>query len=124
MASVFIALGEIMLFMLYKNRTPSMERFFEAIPPARLAMVIVLMSYPTWAGLGAMFALLFLVSSNEAPGGGLGSPNLVYTVAVLVISLMMAAPIMYLLRKVMLGVVALTITFIGLFGWLMPYFVR
>ena len=124
MASVFITFGELMLFFLYKNRTTSMERFFETMPPARLAMAIVAVSYPTWAGLGAMFALLFLVSSNEAPGGGLGSPNLVYTVAVLVISLMMAAPIMYLLRQVMLGVVALTIIFIGLFGWLMPYFVR
>lgn len=124
MASVFIAIGELMLFILYKNRTPSMERFFVAMPPARLALVIVGVSYPTWAGLGAMFALLFLISTNEAPGGGLGSPNLVYTVAVLVISLMMAAPIMYLLRQVMLGVIALTIIFIGLFGWLMPYFVR
>lgn len=124
MASVFITVGELMLFFLYKNRTPAMEPFFERMPPAKLAMGIVAMAYPTWAGLGALFALLFLISVREAPGGGIGSPNLVFTVAVLVMSLLMAAPIMYLLRRAIMGVVALTVTFIGLFGWFLPYFVR
>lgn len=124
MASIFITLGELMLFFLYKNRTPAMEPFFERVPPSRLAIGIVAVAYPTWAGIGALFALLFLISVREAPGGGLGSPNLVFTVAVVVMSLMMAAPIMYLLRRVVMGVVALTITFIGLFGWFLPYFVR
>lgn len=124
MASIFITLGELMLFFLYKNRTPAMEPFFERVPPSQLAMGIVAVAYPTWAGIGALFALLFLISVREAPGGGLGSPNLVFTVAVVVMSLMMAAPIMYLLRRVVMGVVALTITFIGLFGWFLPYFVR
>lgn len=124
MASIFITLGELMLFFLYKNRTPAMEPFFERVPPSQLAMGIVAVAYPAWAGIGALFALLFLISVREAPGGGLGSPNLVFTVAVVVMSLMMAAPIMYLLRRVVMGVVALTITFIGLFGWFLPYFVR
>lgn len=124
MASIFITLGELMLFFLYKNRTPAMEPFFEKVPPSQLAMGIVAVAYPAWAGIGALFALLFLISVREAPGGGLGSPNLVFTVAVVVMSLMMAAPIMYLLRRVVMGVVALTITFIGLFGWFLPYFVR
>lgn len=124
MASVFITLGELMLFILYRDRTPAMEPFFEKIPPARLAMAIVAMAYPTWSGLGALLALLYFISVREAPGGGLGSPNLVFTMAVVVVSLMMAAPIMFLLRRVIMGVVALTITFIGLFGWFLPYFVR
>ena len=124
MASVFITLGELMLFFLYKNRTPAMEPFFERVPPGHLAMGIVALAYPTWTGLGALFALLFLVSVREAPGGGLGSPNLVFTVAVVVMSLMLAAPVMYLLRRVIMGVVALTVIFIGLFGWFLPYFVR
>lgn len=124
MASVFITVGELILFSLYKNRTPAMEPFFEKIPPARLAMAIVALAYPTWSGLGALLALLYFISAREAPGGGLGSPNMVFTVAVVVASLMMAAPIMFLLRRAIWGVVALTITFIGLFGWLMPYFVR
>lgn len=123
MASVFITIGELMLFFLYKNRTPAMEQFFESMTPARLALGIVAMAYPTWAGLGAMFALLYLISVREVPGGGLGSPNIVFTIGVVVVSIMMAAPIMYLLRRVMMGVVALTVTFIGLFGWLLPYFV-
>ena len=47
MASVFITVGELMLFFLYKNRTPAMEGFFERVPPARLAMGIVAGAYPT-----------------------------------------------------------------------------
>ena len=124
MASVFITVGELMLFFLYKNRTPEMEDFFERVPPARLAMGIVAVAYPTWAGIGALFALLYLISTREAPGGGLGSPNLVFTLAVVVVSLLMAAPVMYLLRRVIMGVLALTVLFIGLFGWFLPYFVR
>ena len=124
MASVFITVGELMLFFLYKNRTPAMEDFFERVPPARLAMGIVAVAYPTWAGIGALFALLYLISTREAPGGGLGSPNLVFTLAVVVVSLLMAAPVMYLLRRVIMGVLALTVLFIGLFGWFLPYFVR
>ena len=123
MASVFITVGEIMLFLLYKNRTPEMEPFFERMSPSSLALGIVAVAYPAWGGIGAMLALLYLISVREAPGGGLGSPNLVFTLAVLVVTLLMVAPIAILLRRAILGVLALTLTFVGLFGWLLPYFV-
>ena len=41
MASIFITLGELMLFFLYKNRTPAMEPFFDRVPPSQLAIGIV-----------------------------------------------------------------------------------
>ena len=69
-----------------------------------------------------IMALLFTISSERAPGAGIGSPNLVFTTAVLVVTVMLAAPVALLLRRVLSGVLTLTLAFIGVFGWLLPYF--
>jgi hypothetical protein len=68
--------------------------------------------------------LLYRISDAEAPGGGLGSPNLVFTVAMLVVAIMMATPLAILLRRVAPGVAAMTLLFVGIFGWLLPFMAR
>ena len=123
MASIFITAGELMLFFAYKNRTPGMEPFFEKYPPTTLALTIDALSYPTWAAIGALISILYIISLEQVPGGGIGSPNFIFTLAIIVVALMMAAPFMILLRKTIVGVLAITITFVGLFGWFLPYFV-
>lgn len=112
-----------MLFLVYKNRSPLMESFFEKLPPTTIAMTIVAISYPTWAAIGAIMSILYLIAIEQVPGGGIGSPNLIFTIGVTVVALMMAAPFMILLRKVIIGVIGITLTFIGLFGWFLPHFV-
>ena len=69
-----------------------------------------------------IIGVLYLVSVEQAPGGGLGSPNLAFTAAVVVIGAAMAAPFALLLRRVVAGVVAIALAFIGVFGWMLPYF--
>ena len=122
MASVFIALGEMMLFFIVKKRPPELRFLLDTIPPSSMAMGIVGIAYPAWGGIGAVTAVLYQSSLNEVPGGGIGSPNMVFTLAIVVVSVLMAAPFFVLLRSVLPWVVALTLIFVGLFGWFLPYF--
>ena len=122
MASVFIALGELMLFFIVKNRPPELRFIFDNLTPSSMAMGIVAIAYPTWGGIGAVTGVFYQISQNEAPGGGIGSPNMVFTLAIVVVSVLMAAPFFVLFRSVLPWVVAFALVFIGLFGWLLPYF--
>ena len=40
------------------------------------------------------------------------------------VAVMMAAPFVILLRQVLSGVLTITIAFIVIFGWFLPYFAR
>ena len=122
MASVFITVSMLSLFLVMKNRREQMMPVMEKYPPMTLAMGIVAVSYPTWAVVGGIFALLYRVSLEQAPGGGIGSPNLVYTLVITGIAILLAAPLAILFRRMLIGVFAITLTFVAIFGWFLPYF--
>ena len=122
MASVFIAVSMISLFLVLKNHREQTMPVMEKYSPMSLAMGIVAVSYPTWAVLGGMLALLYRISLEQAPGVGVGSPNMAFTLAIVVIALMMAAPLAIVFRKMLGGVLTVTLVFVGIFGWLLPYF--
>ncbi len=123
MASAFIVVSMVSLFLLLKGNAPQAQALFERRAPMTLAMAIVAIAYPTWAIVGGMLAALYRISLAQAPGGGIGSPNLTYTLAVTLAALALAAPIALLLRRQLAAVLALTLAFIALFGWFLPYFV-
>ena len=114
MASMFITISMISLFLVLKNRREQMMPVMEKYPPMTLAMGIVALSYPTWAVIGGILALLYRVSLEQAPGSGIGSPNLAYTLAI--------SGMAILFRRMLIGVLVITLTFIAVFGWFLPYF--
>ena len=122
MASIFICAASFMLFSLVRKPTPLFERIFDRFPPQKVMLSIVALAYPIWGIIGAIMGILYVVSVEQAPGGGLGSPNLVFTVGVLVVTAMMAAPIAVLLRPVLIGIIAIAAASAGVFGWMLPYF--
>ncbi len=122
MASIFICAAEISLFFLVKTPPPAFAAAFERFPPAKMALVIVVIAYPLWAAVGTVLGVLFVISVEQVPGGGLGSPNLVYTVAVVISIVMLAAPIAVLLRRVLTGVMVTTVCALAVFAWFLPYF--
>lgn len=122
MASVFITVSMINLFLVLKNRRERMMPIMEKYPPLTIAMGIVALSYPMWAVLGGALALLYRVSLEQAPGGGIGSPNLTYSLSILGISILLAAPLAILFRRMLIGVLTVTLTFVAIFGWFLPYF--
>ena len=122
MASIFICAASFMLFSLVQKPTPVFERIFDRLPPQKVMLSIVALAYPIWGIVGAIMGILYVVSVEQAPGGGLGSPNQVFTVGVLVVTAMMAAPIAVLLRPVLIGIIAIAAASAGVFGWMLPYF--
>ena len=124
MASVFVSAGMIMLFIIVRNPPPGLQPVFQKFQPATIAMSVVVLAYPTWGAIGALTGLLYKVSVEQVPGGGIGSPNMVFTLGIVVVAVMMAAPFMILLRQVLSGVLTITVAFIAIFGWFLPYFAR
>jgi hypothetical protein len=124
MASATVAIGPIMLFYLAKDPSPFFRALLLRIPPVYMTMGLVVLAYPTWIAVGAVAGLLYGISDVEAPRGGIGSSNLLFTLAILVVAIMMAPPLAILLRKVVLGVAAMTVLFVGIFGWLLPFMAR
>ena len=124
MASIVIGVGPIMIFSLARDPSPLMRAMLKRVSPMPLMMTLVVLAYPTLGVIGAALGLVYKASTVEAPGGGLGSPNLVYTMAIVVVAVVMALPIAFLLRRVAVGIAALTLAFAGLFGWLLPFFAR
>jgi hypothetical protein len=57
---------------------------------------------------------------QEAPGGGLGSPNLLYTVLIISFGGLTLTAIVAAFRRLPWQVAAMGISFIALFGWVLP----
>ncbi len=122
-ASVFITVAMITLFLLLKRRALAGEPTEQRRSPMAVALTIVAMSYPAWAFVGGVLGVLYGISAAQMPGAGFGSPNLFYTLSVAAAAVLTALPLVILRRDALLGVLALALVFIGIFGWLLPYFV-
>ena len=117
MASVFIAVVPVMLFVLAKEPSPWFRTLLGGVSPMVLMMGVVVLAFPAWTILGAAIGLLYRAMSSGADGAA--APGL-YTATVVLASVLLAAPPALLLRRVAVGVGALTLMFIGVFGWVLP----
>ena len=124
MASVTAAFGPIMLFSLAKDPTPIFRAILNRVPPIYMTLGLVVLTYPAWTVAGGAAGLLYRVSLEQLPGKGLGSPNLAFTIAIVVVAIMLVTPVALLLRRVIAGLAAMTVIFIGVFGWLLPFMAR
>ena len=121
MASVFVTLGVFMAFALVKDPSPGMAVMLARFPPGGAVMAVVALAYPVWGAIGILMGLLFLALQNGMPGGGLGSPNMAYSIGVTTAAVLLAAPMMLLLRRVWQGVVGMAFFSAAIFGWLLPF---
>ena len=121
---VFVAVAPMMVFSLARDAESRAGFFVRRVNPTTLMLGLVLSAYPTWTLLGGLLALLYRLSVQVAPGSGLGSGNLVYTLAVTLAALVVAVPAAVILRRVAFGVAAITLAFVGIYGWLLPFLVK
>ncbi len=105
-----------------RARFPAVERTVPSqVPLLALAVVIHGFTIMMWTALGMVFGLILSGIEERVPEGGLGSPNGVFTLVVLLWTVVASAPIIMLLRPVRRQAAAMAILFALLFGWLMPY---
>ena len=121
MASLSTTLGSLMLFFLTKDPPHWFTALSDRLSPMRMTMGLIILAYPTWTVLGVILGILYWASAKAAPTGGAGSPNLMFTVLVVVAAAAAVTPFLVLLKRVVAGFVALALCFAGVFGWLVPH---
>ena len=124
MASVSVCLGAIMLFFLTKDPTPRFQAILDRVPPMAMMTGLVVLAYPVWTIIGAVFGLLYKASTTQFPGWDMGSFNIIFTLAIVAIAVSAASSLALLLRRVLAGIASLTFVFVGLFGWVLPMLAR
>jgi hypothetical protein len=93
----------------------------EQAPVVALTVVLLWFTFLLWTALGIIFGLALLGFEDLAPEGGLGSPNLTFTLFVVFWSVVAFAPVAMLLKPARRHVFAAALAFAGVFGWLMPH---
>ena len=112
------------LSILLPKRSPSMATTFLLRGSSSLSMSLLLplMIMAAWGVVGSVVGLLYIASEEVFPEDGLGSPNRVFTISVLI----------FTANALMLGLLrarrwdwwegyGLALAFVGIFGWLMPW---
>jgi uncharacterized membrane protein (DUF106 family) len=122
-----LAMGTICLgvgiYILMSNRD-MYDRLSKFLPqgfsPTVVMLGLVIGVPPVGVLLGAIAGLAYRLVDDSFPNAGLGSPNFVFTVAILCLAAL-ATLILLLIRKrlVWLGLL-INIAFAGIFGWLLP----
>ena len=122
MGVVFIGVAAVMMVSLTKDPPPMLKRLWEQVHPVNFTMPVALLSLALWGLVGVISGLLYRISLQEAPGAGLGSPNTVYTLGVVLVTAVMAPPLLYLLRRAIRELLIIMLAFVGIFGWFLPFF--
>ena len=120
MAKFFILIGSLTAFAALRNPTPGLTVLMERFPPGGLVIALVIIAYPVWTIIGIILALVFVGLQNGVPGGGLGSPNIAYTAGVSVAGVAIVLPLAIPFRRFWPALVAMCVTGVGTFGWLLP----
>jgi hypothetical protein len=99
------------------------KRLPPGTPPTLIMLSLVLGLPPAWFLFGAIAGALYNLAVDASPGAGLGSSNLVFTLAIIVLTVLLMLPTLYLvIRRNKLGWLFFitNLIFLGLFGWLLP----
>ncbi len=101
----------------YESREKALP---EGLSPSILMMGYVVGMPLLWGGIGGVAGIIYSVIEGSYGAGGLGSPNQVFTAAVLGIAIVaMIGLLLWRRRLAGLGL-AVSVGFVIVFGWLLP----
>jgi glucan phosphoethanolaminetransferase (alkaline phosphatase superfamily) len=120
MALIFSGLIALMVVE-RRSRIPYLAKVIAPnISAAALAVPISLIAFLLWTAIGMLLGLLYRYTLQEAPGGGLGSPNLLYTLLIISFAGLILTAIVAAFRRLPWQVGMIGLSFIVLFGWVLP----
>ncbi len=118
---LFTAVAAVMLIEA-RGRVPYLSK---AIAPnigaVQLAVPISILAFLAWTLVGLLLGLFYRATRLNLAGGGLGSPNWPFTLAVLMATVVFLAIVLYAWRRVPWRVLLMALAFAGMFGWGMPH---
>lgn len=120
-ALVFTAVAAVMLVEA-RSSVPYLSR---AIAPnlnaVQLAVPISILAFLLWTLVGLILGALYRASRLNLEGGGLGSPNWPFTLAVLLATAVFLGIVWYGWQRLRWPVVLTAAAFAAMFGWGMPH---
>jgi hypothetical protein len=120
MALVFTGLAAVMIVEA-RSRIPYLAKAIAPnISAVALAVPISIIAFLLWTAVGMFLGLLYRYTLEETPGGGLGSPNLLYTVLIISFGSLTLAAVVAAFRRLPWQVAVMGISFIAVFGWVLP----
>ncbi len=120
MALIFTGLVALMIVQA-RSRLPYLAQAIAAnISAVALTVPISLIAFLLWTAIGMLLGLLYRYTLEEAPGGGLGSPNILYTVLIISFGGLTLTVLVAAFRRLPWQVAAMGLSFIALFGWVLP----
>ncbi|UCH87271.1 MAG: hypothetical protein JSU97_02450 [Dehalococcoidia bacterium] len=120
MALIFTGLAALMLVEA-RSRVPFLAKAIAPnISAIALTVPISLIAFLLWTAIGMLLGLFYRYTLEEAPVGGLGSPNLLYTVLIIIFGGLTLTTVVAAFRRLPWQVAAMGLSFIALFGWVLP----
>jgi hypothetical protein len=91
------------------------------ISAVQLAVPASLLAFLAWTLVGLLLGLTYRAARLNLTGGGLGSPNWPFTLAILMATVAFLAVVYYAWRRLSWWVLLTAVAFAGMFGWGMPH---
>ena len=92
----------------------------QGMPLTLLSVPIASFFFLVWTAMGLVFGMVLIAANDAQPQGGLGSPNLLFTVIVLMTAFVLFFPFFAFVRSARRLALFLAIAFVVLFGWATP----
>ncbi len=104
-----------------RSRVPYLAKAIAPnISAVALAVPISLIAFLLWTAIGMLVGLLYRYTLEEAPGGGLGSPNLLYTLLIISFAGLSLTAVVAAFRRLPWQLAVVGLSFVALFGWVLP----
>ena len=105
-----------------RSQVPYLSRAIAPnISALQLAVPISLLAFLSWTLVGLLLGVLYRAARINLSGGGLGSPNWLFTLAVLITTIAFLAVVLYAWRRLRWQVALTAVAFAAMFGWGMPH---
>ena len=120
-ALLFTAVAAVMVIEA-RSGVPYLSKAIASnISAVQLAVPISLVAFLVWTMVGLLLGLTYRAARLNLAGGGLGSPNWPFTLAVLITTVLFLVVVYYAWRRLPWRVLLTAFAFAGMFAWGMPH---
>ena len=118
---LFTAVAAVMIIEARSDLPYLAKAIAPNISAIQFAVPVSLLAFLWWTLAGLLLGFLYRAARLNLAGGGLGSPNWPFTLAVLLAAIAFLGVVYYGWRRVRRSVFLTTVAFVGMFGWGMPH---
>ncbi|MFH1486662.1 MAG: hypothetical protein ABIH46_11370 [Chloroflexota bacterium] len=121
MGSIVVVVGALMLISvpsIFPRSAQSRPNGTVLTPILAIVSVVIPI---LWGMIGGLLGLTYKLTSTVFPGAGLGSPNLIFTLAIFLVAVLAAMVLLATRVRLLACFLALTVAFAAIYGWLLPY---